>query len=227
MDAAAGAQLLTDLDDCRPAGSRSHPRARLEVRRSLARDSSVQAVAPQEPAVRRMLGDVERGPGCLEIEPLRRGDPDWEAPGDLVHLVKAGLSEDDVFGFGHRLHPYEGERIAVQVKRHSSAVRIGAVRQVIDGVTRYGCSRGLVVTNSFFTEQAIECAGVHGVELWDRKVLSDFVDGEAPNVDSSVCAECGRSVTKGVTDWCLARPSRYGGAVFCRAHQARSKRHAS
>lgn len=125
------------------------------------------------------------------------------------------------------LATFEGERIAVQVKRHSSAVRIGAVRQVIDGVKRYGCSRGLVVTNSFFTEQAIECAEVHGVELWDRKVLSDYVDGEAPQVDSSVCAECGRSVTKGVTNWCLARPSRYGGAVFCRAHQARSKRRAA
>jgi restriction system protein len=52
----------------------------------------------------------------------------------------------------------EGERIAVQVKRHSTAVGIGAVRQLIDGMKRYGCSRGLVITNSFFTEPAIECA---------------------------------------------------------------------
>jgi predicted RecB family endonuclease len=121
---------------------------------------------------------------------------------------------------------YDGERVAVQVKRHSSAVRIDAVRQVLDGMTRYGCSRGLVVTNSFFTEPAIECANVHGIELWDRRDLSEFVDGEAPDVDVTVCAECGRGVTKGVTEWCLARPSRYGGAVFCRAHQARRNRSA-
>lgn len=125
------------------------------------------------------------------------------------------------------LATYEGERVAVQVKRRSSAVRIGAVRQVLDGLKRYGCSRGLVITNSFFTKQARECAEFHGIDLWDRKVLSDFVDGEAPVVVSSVCAECGRPVTKGVSDWCLARPWRYGGAVFCRTHQARSRRQAS
>jgi hypothetical protein len=65
------------------------------------------------------------------------------------------------------------------------------------------------------------------IELWDRKVLAEFVEGEAPAVDPSVCAECGKTVTKGVSDWCLARPWRYGGAVFCRAHQARSARAAA
>jgi HJR/Mrr/RecB family endonuclease len=83
----------------------------------------------------------------------------------------------------------EGERIAVQVKRRSSAAGISAARQLIDGKKRYGCSRGLVITNNFFTEQAIECAQSWEIELWDRKVLSDFVEGEAPVVNRSVCAE--------------------------------------
>jgi HJR/Mrr/RecB family endonuclease len=121
----------------------------------------------------------------------------------------------------------EGSRIAIQAKRHSSAVGISAIRQVIDGVKRYDCSRALVITNSYFTQQAIECAEAHGVELWDRKVLADFLEGDAPKVDSAVCAECGKPVTKGVSDWCLARPGRYGGAVFCRGHQARSNRRAA
>jgi restriction endonuclease Mrr len=121
----------------------------------------------------------------------------------------------------------EGERIAVQAKRRSSSVGISAVRQLIDGRKRYGCARGLVITNSFFTEQAIECAREWEIELWDRKVLAEFVEGEAPEIDPSSCAECGKIVTKGVSDWCLARPWRYGGAVFCRAHQARSARDAA
>ena len=118
----------------------------------------------------------------------------------------------------------EAGLVAVQAKRHSSAVGISAVRQLVDGVRRYGCSRGLLITNSFLTEQARECAEAWNIELWDRRVLSDFVEGDAPDVDPTVCAECGRAVTKGVADWCLARPWRYGGAVFCRAHQARSRR---
>jgi len=118
------------------------------------------------------------------------------------------------------------ERIAVQAKRQRTAVRIGAVRQVIDGMRRYGCTRGLVVTNSFFTEPAIECAREWGIELWDRRVLANFIEGPAPALDPSVCAECGRAVTQGVMNWCLERPARFGGNVYCRAHQARTRRRA-
>ncbi len=118
----------------------------------------------------------------------------------------------------------EGERTAVQAKRHSSGVRIDAVRQLVDGMRRYNCPRGLVVTNSFFTEPAVECAEAWGIDLWDRSMLSRFLEGDAPDVDQTVCAECGRSVTSGVTDWCVSRPARYGGNVYCRAHQARSRR---
>jgi restriction system protein len=43
----------------------------------------------------------------------------------------------------------DGERTGVQAKRYSTAVPIDAVRQLIDGMRRYECTRGLVVTNSF------------------------------------------------------------------------------
>jgi restriction system protein len=59
----------------------------------------------------------------------------------------------------------DGERTGVQAKRYSSSVGIAAVRQLIDGMKRYECTRGLVVTNSFFTEQAIECAEAWEVDL--------------------------------------------------------------
>lgn len=121
----------------------------------------------------------------------------------------------------------DGEKVAVQAKRWSTAVGIDAVRQVIDGVRRYGCARGMVVTNNYFTEQAAECAREWGIELWDRRVLADFLEGEPPRVDTSVCAQCGAKVTTGVTEWCLSQPWRYGGNVFCRKHQPRSQRHAA
>ena len=113
----------------------------------------------------------------------------------------------------------EGERIAVQAQRQSTPVGISAVRALIEGMKRCGCTKGLVITNSFFTEQAIELADLCRIELWDRKVLSDLVEGEEPRLDRGVCAECGRPVVKGVVD--------YGGAVFCGAHEARAQRRAS
>lgn len=121
----------------------------------------------------------------------------------------------------------DGKRVGVQAKRYSAAVGIDAVRQLVDGMKRYQCDAGLVVTNSFFTEQARECAQEWGIELWDRQVLADFVDGEPPDVDRSVCAECGSRVSAGVTTWCLARPHRYLGNVYCRKHQRRSRRTAN
>lgn len=118
----------------------------------------------------------------------------------------------------------DGVRVAVQAKRWSGAVRIGAIRQLADGMRHYGCERGIAVTNSFFTEPAIECAGRWEIELWDRRTLAEYVDGDAPPVDVTVCAECGARVSAGTTRWCLDHPARYGGNVFCRTHQNRRAR---
>jgi hypothetical protein len=118
----------------------------------------------------------------------------------------------------------DGVRTAVQVKRWSTPVDLKSVRQLIDGMKRYDCERGLIVTNSFLTEPAIECAETWNIEVWDRGTLADYLDGEAPAIDTTVCAECGRSVSPGVTMWCLNHPGRYGGLVYCLRHQARSQR---
>jgi restriction system protein len=118
----------------------------------------------------------------------------------------------------------EGERLAVQAKRQATPVALSAVRQLVDGIRRYDCDRGLVVTNSFFTQQAIECAEVWGIELWDRRTIAEFLEGDPPNVDTAICAVCAKRVTAGTTTWCLDRPWRYGGNVFCRTHQSRKNR---
>jgi hypothetical protein len=118
----------------------------------------------------------------------------------------------------------DGEPTGVQAKRCSGSVGIDAVRQLIDGRKRYDCTRGLVVTNSFFTEQAIECAEAWEVDLWDRRELANYVDGTPPQVDTTICAQCGAAVSAGTTQWCVDHPARYGGNVYCRKHQAKSQR---
>ena len=118
----------------------------------------------------------------------------------------------------------DGTRTAVQAKRWSTPINLSAVRQLVDGVKRYECEAGLLVTNSFLTKPALECADFWKIEVWDRHTLADFLEGEPPAVDTTVCAECGATVSKGVTAWCLARPAQYGGAVYCMKHQTRSQR---
>jgi hypothetical protein len=118
----------------------------------------------------------------------------------------------------------DGVRTAVQVKRGSTPVDLKSVRQLVDGMKRYDCERGLLVTNSFLTDPAHECAETWNIEIWDRRTLAGYLDGEPPVVDTSVCAQCGRPVSPGVTKWCLTHPSRYGGVVYWPKHQARSQR---
>ena len=116
----------------------------------------------------------------------------------------------------------EGQRIAVEAKRWSKPVDLKAVRQLVDGLHQYDCASGLLVTNNYLTTPAIECAESWDVEVWDRRTLADYLDGDAPEIDTTVCAECGEPVTAGVTDWCLDHRARYGGYVLCRKHQVRS-----
>lgn len=65
------------------------------------------------------------------------------------------------------------EKVAVQAKRYSGSVGIAAVQEVIAACSFYGCDRGIVVTNSYFTMQAERLAKESGisVELWDRDTL--------------------------------------------------------
>jgi restriction system protein len=118
----------------------------------------------------------------------------------------------------------DGKRIAVQVKRQNSVVGVDAVRQVIDGTRQYGCDRAIVVTNSFFTEKATESARLWNVELWDRRRLAEYVDGDPLDSDPRTCAFCRAPVSDGVREWCLTHPGRFAGNIYCRRHQSRRSR---
>jgi restriction system protein len=99
----------------------------------------------------------------------------------------------------------------------------------------YRCTEALVVANRSFTRQARTLAQANDVTLWDREVLVGKLlevgnassglsppasSGAAPaTTDSRSCASCGVSVSEKVRDYCLARPQRFGGRIYCYTHQ--------
>lgn len=64
---------------------------------------------------------------------------------------------------------------AFQCKRYSSKVSLGAVQEVVSGLNIYNCDVGVVVTNNYFTDSAINLANANGVLLWDRKTLAKLI----------------------------------------------------
>ena len=65
--------------------------------------------------------------------------------------------------------------IAVQAKRYSSSVGVKAVQEIIGAVKMYDATEAWVVTNSYFTKQAIKLADINDVYLVDRKELIDMI----------------------------------------------------
>ena len=57
---------------------------------------------------------------------------------------------------------------AIQCKRFSSKVGNRAVQEAFTGRALYNANIAVVLTNNFFTDQAIEDARALGVQLWDR-----------------------------------------------------------
>ncbi len=64
-----------------------------------------------------------------------------------------------------------GIRYAVQCKRYSNKLDNTPIQEVIGGLAYYHCQKGIVMTNSYFTEPANTLAKVNNVELWDRDKL--------------------------------------------------------
>ena len=81
--------------------------------------------------------------------------------------------------YGADLILYRDEiSIVVQAKRYQDKVGVKAVQEVISAKEYYGCDDAMVVTNSYFTPNAIQMATQCNVELWDREDIRK----EFPNV---------------------------------------------
>lgn len=65
------------------------------------------------------------------------------------------------------------ERTAIQAKRHDHWIGIEAVREVYGSMNMYNCTKAMVITNNYYTDQAKKLALADKVELWDRRNLID------------------------------------------------------
>lgn len=68
--------------------------------------------------------------------------------------------------------------IAVQAKRYSSTVGVKAVQEIIGAVRMYNATEAWVVTNNYFTKQAVKLADINEVYLIDRDELIDMILGK-------------------------------------------------
>lgn len=62
-------------------------------------------------------------------------------------------------------------KYAIQCKCYSHKLNNTPIQEVIGGLAYYGCDKGAVMTNQYFTGPAKELAEINGIELWDRDIL--------------------------------------------------------
>jgi restriction system protein len=107
------------------------------------------------------------------------------------------------------------EKIVVQAKRYQNDVGIAAVQEVIGSIAFYGATKGIVITNSHFTSNAIQLANANDIILWDRKTLiEELIQEEQTEGDLSQvqinpgsCPYCGRAL--------VYREGKYGSFIGC------------
>lgn len=67
-------------------------------------------------------------------------------------------------------------RYGIQCKCYSSNIGNSAVQEAFSGIKYYGCDRGIVITNQYFTKSAIDLSQSTGIFLWDRNKLFDLIN---------------------------------------------------
>ncbi|MBN4074416.1 restriction endonuclease [bacterium AH-315-E09] len=109
------------------------------------------------------------------------------------------------------------EVVAVQAKRYSSKIGIKAVQEIIGSLRYYNADSGVVITNNYFTKNAIELAKANDVELIDRNKLVQIMRQNSTKkiADEIVtttnktknCPICGKKI--------ITRHGKYGNFFGC------------
>lgn len=104
------------------------------------------------------------------------------------------------------------EKIIIQAKRYNGKVGIKAIQETLGALSYYNASKGIVVTNSFFTNSAIELAKKSGIYLWDRNtIINNFHLHGSTNIINNnrkkACPLCGKSL--------YVRKGKYGYFYGC------------
>lgn len=74
----------------------------------------------------------------------------------------------------------QGIKTTVQAKRWNSNVGIKAIQEAYASMPKYKADKSIVITNSYFTKEAIELADVTGVTLVDREKLVNWINEISP-----------------------------------------------
>lgn len=74
--------------------------------------------------------------------------------------------------YGADLIVFNGQlKIVVQTKRYSEPVGISAIQEIVGAITFYEANLGMVITNNYFTPNAINLATSANIVLWNRDDL--------------------------------------------------------
>lgn len=93
-----------------------------------------------------------------------------------VQTTKASGDEGvDIIAYSNR------KKIAIQCKRYNNKVTNSAIQEVFSGKHFYNCQEAYVITNWYFTQNAINLAKKLKVKLIDRKSLFDLVEQSKGN----------------------------------------------
>ena len=71
----------------------------------------------------------------------------------------------------------DSETLIIQAKRYQDKVGLEAVQQVAAAVPYYSGTRGIVITNNYYTDGAYELAKPNKVQLLDRDDLRTIING--------------------------------------------------
>lgn len=70
----------------------------------------------------------------------------------------------------------DGVTYAIQCKCYTTPVGVSAVQEVYAGRDYYDCMVGVVLTNQYFTEPAVDMAKKLQILLWDRGYLESMME---------------------------------------------------
>lgn len=71
--------------------------------------------------------------------------------------------------------PLHVSRLVIEAKSYESPIDKDRIMKLIQIVDDIGADRGIIITTSYFTPEAIGTAKGYNVELWDREQLSKFL----------------------------------------------------
>ena len=113
----------------------------------------------------------------LDVVDQMTGEEFEDLVAGLLEILgyRADVTQRSRDGGADVLAQKDGERIAIQVKRYRGSVGIKAVQEAIGGMYGYQCASCMVITNSFYSRDAIDLAAKSPCILVDRDGLVDMI----------------------------------------------------